>query len=123
LKQHKPWFVEECVGILDQRKQAKILWIQDPSERNVDTLINVRRDTSRHFRHKKAYLKAKIEELEINSKLNNSTDLYRGIIDFKNGYQPRTDIIKMRKLICSRDPTGFWLGGRTVSPSFGMCMG
>jgi hypothetical protein len=24
LKQHKPWFDEECLGILDQRKQAKI---------------------------------------------------------------------------------------------------
>jgi len=24
LKQHKPWFDEECLGFLDQRKQAKI---------------------------------------------------------------------------------------------------
>jgi hypothetical protein len=24
LKQHKPWFDDECLGILDQRKQAKI---------------------------------------------------------------------------------------------------
>jgi hypothetical protein len=28
LKQHKPWFDEECLGILYQRKQAKIQWIQ-----------------------------------------------------------------------------------------------
>ena len=42
-------------------------WIQDPSRSNVDNLNNVRRDTSRHFRNKKkAYLKAKIEELETN---------------------------------------------------------
>jgi hypothetical protein len=27
LKQHKQWFDEECLGFLDQRKQAKILWI------------------------------------------------------------------------------------------------
>jgi hypothetical protein len=26
MKQHKPWFDEECLGILDQRKQAKIQW-------------------------------------------------------------------------------------------------
>jgi hypothetical protein len=28
MKQHKPWFDEECLGILDQRKQAKIQWIK-----------------------------------------------------------------------------------------------
>jgi hypothetical protein len=32
---------------------------------------------------KKAYLKAKIEELETNSKINNIRDLYRSISDFK----------------------------------------
>jgi len=39
-------------------------WIQDPSQTSVDNLNNVRREASRHFRNKrKAYLKAKIEEL------------------------------------------------------------
>jgi hypothetical protein len=28
-KQHKPWFDEECLVILDQRKQAKMQCIQD----------------------------------------------------------------------------------------------
>ena len=65
--------------------------IQDSSRSNVDDLNNVRRNVSRHFRNKKkAYLKAKIEELETNSKVNNVRDLYRGINDFKKGYQPRT---------------------------------
>ena len=42
-------------------------WIQDPSRSNVDNLNNVRHNASRHFRNKKkAYLKAKIEELETN---------------------------------------------------------
>jgi hypothetical protein len=30
LKQHKPWFDEECVGLLDQRKQGTMQWLQDP---------------------------------------------------------------------------------------------
>ena len=78
LKRHKPWFDKKCVGFLDQRKQAKMQWIQDPSRSNVDNLNNVRSDASRHFRNqKKAYLKAKIEELETNSKINNIRDLYR----------------------------------------------
>ena len=52
-KQHKPWFDKECVDFLDQRKQAKMQWIQDPSRSNVDNLNNIRRDASRHFRNKK----------------------------------------------------------------------
>jgi hypothetical protein len=76
MKQHKPWFDEECLGILDERKQAKMQWIQDPSQSNIDNVNNVRRDASRHFRNKtKAYLKAKFEELETNSKINNIRDL------------------------------------------------
>ena len=70
LKQHKPWFDEECLGFLDQRKRAKMQWVQDSSQSNVDNLNQVRRDVSRHFRNKKkAYLRAKIEELETNSKV------------------------------------------------------
>jgi len=46
--------------------------LKDPSESSVDNLNNVRREASRLFRNKKKeYLKAKIEELEINSKLKN----------------------------------------------------
>ena len=68
LKQHKPRFDEGCLHFLDERKQAKLQWVQDPSQRTVDNLNNVRREASRHFRkRKKAYLKAKIEDLETNS--------------------------------------------------------
>jgi len=45
----------------------------------------------------KAYLKAKIEELETNSNINNIRDLYRGINDFKKGYQLRTITVKDEK--------------------------
>ena len=58
MKQNKPWFDEECLGFLDQRKRAKMQWIQDPSQINVDILNNVRREVGRHFRDKKkAYLR------------------------------------------------------------------
>jgi len=40
-KQNKPWFDEECLGFLDQRKRSKIQWIQDPSQSNVDNLSKV----------------------------------------------------------------------------------
>ena len=45
-------------------------WVQDPSQRNVDNLNNVRHEATRHFRNKKkAYLKAKIEELKLTVRL------------------------------------------------------
>jgi hypothetical protein len=60
--------------------------MQDRSQSNVENLNKVRRDTSRHLKNKKkAYMKAKIEELETNSKLKNVRDLYRGLNDFKKG--------------------------------------
>ena len=68
------------------------------SQSNVDNLNNVRCEANRHFRNKKkAYLKAKIEELETNSKIKNIRSLYRGISNFKKGYQPRTDVVKDEK--------------------------
>jgi len=98
LKQHKLWFDEECLGSLDQRKRAKMQWMQDPSQSNVDIRNNVRREVSRHFRDKKkAYLRAKIEELETNNKIQNIRDLYRGISEIKKGYQPRCNIVKGEK--------------------------
>jgi len=54
LKQHKPWFDEECLGFLDHRKRAKMQWIQDPNQSNVDNLNNVRHEVSRHFRGKRS---------------------------------------------------------------------
>jgi hypothetical protein len=50
---HKPWFDKGCSKLLDQRKQVKLQWLQDPSEINGDNLNNVRCDASRHFRNKR----------------------------------------------------------------------
>jgi preprotein translocase subunit Sec63 len=62
-------------------------WLQDPREIIGDNQNNVRREISRHFRNKKReYLKDKIDELATNSKNMNIGDLYRGINDFKRGY-------------------------------------
>jgi len=41
LKQHKPWFYEKCSRFLDQRKQAKMQWLQDPNQTNANNVNNV----------------------------------------------------------------------------------
>jgi hypothetical protein len=43
LKKHKPWLDEGCSKLLDQRKQAKLQWLQDTSEINGDNLKNIGR--------------------------------------------------------------------------------
>jgi hypothetical protein len=69
--------------------------MQDPSEANKGDLSDVRWEASRHFRNKEGeYLKDKMNELESNSKNKNIRDLYRGINEFKKGYQPRTNLVK-----------------------------
>ena len=45
----------------------------------------------------KEHLKAKPGELKTKSKIKNIRDLYRGINDFKKGYQPRNNIVKDKK--------------------------
>jgi hypothetical protein len=72
LKKHRPWFDERHSKLLDQRQQAKLQWLQDPSQINGDTLNNVRLESGRHFSNKnKEYLKNKINELATNSKNKN----------------------------------------------------
>jgi hypothetical protein len=52
LKKHKPRFNEGYSKLLDQRKQAKLQWIQDPRETNWEYLNNVRKEASIYFRQK-----------------------------------------------------------------------
>jgi len=76
LKQHERWFDEECSRFLHHRQLAKLQWLRDPNQSNVDNPNNVRREASRHFRNKKKeYLKAKSDEIETNSKTKHIKDL------------------------------------------------
>jgi hypothetical protein len=47
LKKRKPWFDEGCSELLDQREQAKLQWLQDPSKINRVNLNNIRCEASR----------------------------------------------------------------------------
>ena len=95
-------------------------WVQDQNQSNVDNLNNVRREASRHSRNKKKeYLKAKIEELETNSKIKkNIRDLCRGNSYFKKAYQPRTNIVKKEKGDVVTDPHSILANGGTISLSY-----
>ena len=59
LKQHKPWYDEECLRFLEQRKRAKMQWLQDPNQSNVDYINTVKPEASRHFINKKKGLPEK----------------------------------------------------------------
>jgi hypothetical protein len=95
LKHDKKKFDDECSKLIDQRKQATLQFLQNPNQINGDNLQNLTRETRRIFRNKKReYLKGKINDLETNNKNKNIRDLYRGINEFKKGYQTRINIIK-----------------------------
>ena len=67
-------------------------------QKKLDNLNTVRPEASRHFRNKrKGYLKAKIDELQTNSKIKNMRDSCRSNSDFKAGYQPRFNIVRCEK--------------------------
>ena len=90
-KEHKPC----CLRVLGHRNQAKIRWLRDPNQSNLDNPTSVRPEGSRHFRNKKKeYQKAKINELETYSKIKNISALCRCISDFKKRYQPRAKCSK-----------------------------
>jgi hypothetical protein len=94
-KHNKPWFDDECSKLIEQQKQTKLQWLQNPNQINRDNVQNLRCETSKTFRNKKReYLKGKINELKTSNKNKNIRDLYRGINEFKKGYQPRISIIK-----------------------------
>ena len=77
-------------------------------QNNVGNLNNVRREPSKHFRNKnEEYLKAKIDEIETYNKIKYNRDFYRGIDDFKKGYQLRTNIVKDEKVIWLQIPKVF----------------
>jgi hypothetical protein len=46
---NKPLFDNECSKLIDQWKQAKLQWLQNPSQINGDSLKNLRCETSRTF--------------------------------------------------------------------------
>jgi hypothetical protein len=69
--------------------------LQDPSEINGDNLNNVRREAADISGMKTGNaLKDKISELAANGKNKNIRDLYRGINEFKRGYQSRNNLVK-----------------------------
>jgi hypothetical protein len=43
LKHNKPWFDERCSKLFDLRKEAKLQWLQYPSQINVDNVNSIRR--------------------------------------------------------------------------------
>jgi hypothetical protein len=46
LKHNKPWFDDEYSELIDQRKQAKLQWLQNRSRISGGNLQNLRRETS-----------------------------------------------------------------------------
>jgi hypothetical protein len=76
--------------IISSKETSQIAMVTGPEPNKWDNLNNVRHEANRHFRNKtREYLK-EFMSLQQHSKNKNIRDLYRGINEFKKGYQPRT---------------------------------
>jgi len=70
--------------------------LQDPNQSNVGSLNKIRREDISGTKRRE-YLSAITEELETNSMTKNKRGFYRGITDFKKGYQSRNIIVNDEK--------------------------
>jgi hypothetical protein len=69
-------------------------WLKDLSEIYADNANKRRHEANRNFGNKKKeYLEDKIIELATNNKSKDIRVLYRGINEFKRGYQPRSNLV------------------------------
>jgi hypothetical protein len=72
---------------------------------NGDNLQNLRREISRTFtNNRREYLKDKTNELENNNNNKNVRYLYRGINEFRKGYQPRINVTEDKNGNLLADP-------------------
>jgi hypothetical protein len=46
---NKPWFDKQCSKLFDKRKQAKLLWLHNPSQTNRANVDNARCEASTTF--------------------------------------------------------------------------
>jgi hypothetical protein len=80
LRQYTLWLDEGGSELLDQRKRAKLQWLQDLSQIHLENLNSVRYEASKHFKNKtKDYRKDKINGLTTHSQNKNIRDLHTGI--------------------------------------------
>jgi len=97
-------------------------WLQNPSQINGDNLNNVRCETSRTFRNRRrVYLKEEIKELETDSENRNIIDLYRGVNEFKKGYQLRINLVKDKNGDHLQIFTIFWTDKWIICQLFCVC--
>jgi hypothetical protein len=67
LQKQESWFDKGCSKLLDQRKQAKLQWLQDSSKVNRDNMNNIK---------KEGIFENKINEVATNGKNKIMRDLY-----------------------------------------------
>jgi len=109
---------------LDQRKRAKMRWVQDPSQSNVDNLNNVRHEVSDILGEKRRHiLELELRKLKLKVRIKLLGTCIRASITLKRGTSLDVIQLKMRKVTWLQTPTVLWLGGGTISPSYSMCMG
>jgi hypothetical protein len=83
-----------------RRNKAKLQWLQNPRQMHGYVVDSVRHKSSRTLREKGREYQKKLMSLKQMVRTENTTDLCRGRNEFKKVYQPGSNFIQMRMLIC-----------------------
>jgi hypothetical protein len=78
-----------CSKLLDQRKGAKLQWLQNPYETNGDYMNHVRPEIDRTSTNRK---REHLKERKNNKHETNGKN--KSLIDFKKSYQPKINLLK-----------------------------
>jgi hypothetical protein len=88
------WFNEECRTAMVERDNARTIMLRDPSEANKRELALKQRKAKQIIRkNKRMWKKARIETIE-NSYKNNTKLFFEKANEVKNGFKPRSTIMK-----------------------------
>ncbi|KAL4143118.1 hypothetical protein QTP88_005484 [Uroleucon formosanum] len=86
-KVKKPWFNTSCEEALNRRKEARLQWINDPTNREKESTYKERqKEASNIFRfEKRKYTKDILWEAETNHRVNKTRELYQKINAIRSG--------------------------------------
>ena len=106
-KKKNMWFDEECERVADARRKDRIAWLENRDIREMrENFVRSRNEaTATYKRKKKESMRRNISEIEQSRRSGRVREQYQGIKEIKNGYQPRSVMIKDKEgeLIMNED--------------------
>ena len=95
-RQAKPWFDDDCERAVEERGSARLRALQNVNSERAEEEYFVKRRIARNLlKAKKSRFETRlVEQLEAESRSNNSHQFFQQLKNFRRGFQPSTGIIR-----------------------------